>query len=955
MTTHEKPTGSLSFSLILLLILMFGSAQVWAQDEADDQDQTDSAQVDDEDVEELAPVVTTGSRLLRQTYDSISPMQVITAEESREVGKINAGDIIQGATASGGQQIDLTFAGFVLDNGPGSVTANLRGLGADRTLVLVNGRRLGGSGVEGAPSSADLNTIPGGLVQQYDILLDGASSIYGSDAVAGVVNAVLRKDFNGWEVNFDTTVPEQSNGIQNSLSLTWGKNYDRGFIGFGAELNDYEEIKFKDREWTNKCYQHYEVTESGEVRQQDIYNIDFNLRDQGSCFSNATVGRLQFPLAGFGYYTGDSNGGWPGFTIAGNPFGGPMDTNGDGVADLPSYIPYSLYDHQTGASLSAEVKIQNVMAYGEYTFEGDSNITPFFEASYNRRDTFQDSGQPQFFPWVPANNPYNLCNPDGLNGVDCGLAWDELMNNPGFSDLIFNNFGCDPSAGGSCDQTVGPLGPQRTRPVIAINGDRDNTSSTVELTRFIAGVRGDMPFMNFGSLDNWNFETSISYHESDGTSSRRGIREDHLMYSLNTSRIDPATGEVVCGNNDGCVPINLFSPSLYSPIVSDFGTAAERAYLFDSRDFRTKVEQTIFSGFTSGYLADLPAGPLVGGIGFEIRKDEIRSIPDDVARDGLFFGFFADGGATGSKFTREAFAEFEIPLLANMTMAEELTLNISGRYTKDEFFPSANTYSAKLGWRPVSQLLIRATKGTSYRAPNLRENFLQGQTGFQNVFDPCHIPDEAWDAINGVYLPNQDPRRPEVLENCSRQGVDPTALYNNGFNTFSTEIQRGGATDITEEESDSFTYGFAWDVPFDSFNLTVGATYYEIEINNTIVEPSPQFIVNDCYTNPQFDSTFCNRITRDADGVFDIIDSGFLNRDNRTARGIDVNVSYDQTFNMFDRGVDFGVDLRLNHTKENSELFTNEDGDIAFDDDAGEYGNPDWRGTLNLRADIGKY
>ncbi|MFV0543727.1 MAG: TonB-dependent receptor plug domain-containing protein [Marinicella pacifica] len=957
MTVQEKPTSSWSLSLIMLMLLLFGSAQVWAQDDADDQDQTDSAQVDEneEDVEELAPVVSTGSRLLRQTYDSISPMQVITAEESREVGQIDAGDIIQNATASSGQQIDLTFSGFVLDNGPGARTASFRGLGANRTLVLVNGRRLGGSGVEGAPSSADLNTIPGGLVQQYDFLLDGASSIYGSDAVAGVINAVLRKDFNGWEVDYNTTVPEQSGGVEQRLNLTWGKNFDRGFIGFGAEVYDLEEVKYSDREWTNNCYQHYEVTESGQIRQQDIYNLDFNLRDHGNCFSNATVGRLQFPLAGFGYYTGDSNGGWPGFTIAANPFGGPMDTNGDGVADLPSYIPYSLYDHQTGTSLFAELKTQSMMAYGEYTFEGDSNITPFFEASYTRRDSFQDSGQPQFFPWVPANNPYNLCNPNGINGVDCGLAWDDLMNNPGFSNLIINNFGCDPSAGGSCDQTVGAIGPQDTRPVIAIDGDRDKTSATVELTRFIAGVRGDLPFMNFGSLDSWMFETSLSYHESDGTASRRGIRNDHLMYSLSTSRIDPDTGEVICGNNDGCVPINLYAPSLYDPIVSDFSTPEERAYLFDSRDFRTKVKQTIFSGFTSGYLADLPAGPLMGGIGFEIRKDEIQSIPDDIARDGLFFGFFADGGASGSKFTREAFAEVEIPVLANMTMAEELTVNLSGRYTKDEFFPSANTYSAKVGWRPVSQLLIRATKGTSYRAPNLRENFLRAQTGFVNVFDPCHIPDEAWDAINGEYLPDQDQRRPEVLENCRQQGVDPTALYNDGFNTFSTEVATGGVTDITEEESDSLTYGFAWDVPFDAFNLTLGATYYEIEINNTIIEPSAQFIVNDCYNDPEYDSVFCDRITRDSDGVFDIIDSGFINRDNSTVRGVDVNVNYDQKFNMFDRSVRLGADLVLTHTKENSDLFTGEDGDISYDDDAGEYGFPDWSGTLNLRADVGNF
>lgn len=946
------------------MLLGFNTNAVWAQDNTEEEQTTsedaDDDDDDDEEVVDFEPVVATGSRLLRQTYDSISPMQVITAEESREVGQIDAGDIIQNSTASSGQQIDLTFSGFVLDNGPGARTASFRGLGAGRTLVMLNGRRVGGSGVEGAPSSPDLNMIPGGLIQQYDFLLDGSSSIYGSDAVAGVVNAVLRKDFNGWEVDFNTTVPEQSGGVENKISLTWGKNFDRGFIGFGAELYDLEEVKYKDREWTNQCDMHREITESGEVRTHDIWNEDFNQRVNGSCYRGSLVGRISVPEVGSIYYTpGFTNGGWPNFSESTSPFGTTfrsVDTDGDGVPDVASFVPFSYYPFQTDASLFLELKTQNFYGYGEYTFEGDNNITSFFEVGYSRRDTFQDSGQAQLFPTVPGSNPYNICNPNGINGVDCGLAYDALMNNPFIIASVLESFGCDPSTGGSCDQTIGPIGPASTQPIIAIDGDRDQTSATVEQTRFVFGIKGDLPQLNFGTMDSWIFETYFSYHESDGTASRRGIRNDHLNYSLSTSRIDPATGQVICGNNDNCVPINLFAPSLYDPIVSDFTTQAERDYLFDSRDFRTKVEQTIWSAFATGYIYDLPAGPISGGLGFEIRKDEISSIPDTVAGEGLFFGFFADGGASGSKFTREAFAEIEFPLLANVPGAYELNLNLSGRYTKDEFFPSANTYSMKLGWRPVESLLLRATKGTSYRAPNLRENFLRAQTGFTNVFDPCHIPEDAYDSINDVYVPSLDDRDQVVLDNCAQQGADPTQLYNNGFNTFSTEVATGGATDISEEKSDSYTYGFAWDVPFiDAFDLTIGASYYQIEINNTIIEPSAQYIVNDCYNDPELDSPFCNRITRDENGVFDIIDSGFINRDNQTVRGVDVNFNYDHEFAVFERSVNIGADLVLTHVKEHSDLFTSDDGDVSFDDDIEEYGYPDWQGTLNLRADIGKY
>ncbi|WP_223789765.1 TonB-dependent receptor [Marinicella meishanensis] len=965
---YNKPTGSVThWLLILLCLLFFATGQVLAQSQEDtaaatseaeaeadtDDDNADESEADD--TVELAPVVTTGSRLLKSTYESISPMQVITAQESREVGQIDAAEIIQNASASNGQQIDLTFSGFVLDNGPGARTISFRGLGANRTLLMINGRRLGGSGVEGAPASPDLNMIPDGLVQQYDLLLDGSSSIYGSDAVAGVLNTVLRKDFNGWEVDFNTTVPEQSGGVEQRLNVAWGKNFARGFIGFGAELYDLEAVRYNERDWTNKCPEHYERTQSGELRQNDLFNEVFNKRFNGNCYFQGLVGRISVPSVGSIYYTpGTSNGGWPNFSES--SLQGPVDTNGDGIADVASFVPYSLYDYQTDATLFLEMKTQDIMSYGEYTFEGDMNITPFFEASFSRRDTFQDSGQPQFFPFVPADNPFNLCNPNGLNGVDCGLAFDQLLSNPSVIQNYMDRFGCDPSAGGDCDQTVGAIGPQRSRPIIAIDGDRDQTSATVEQTRLVFGVRGDLPQLEIGSFSNWAFETYISHHESDGTSSRRGIRQDRLDYSLNTSRIDPVTGQVICGNNDGCVPINLFAPSLYSPIVSDFSTQAERDYLFDSRDFRTKVEQTIWSAFASGYVANLPAGPITAGLGFEIRRDEIQSIPDDIARDGLFFGFFADGGATGSKFTREAFTEVQIPLVANKPGIEELNLNISGRYTKDEFFPSANTYSAKLGYRPVTSLLLRLTKGTSYRAPNLRENFLLAQTGFGNVFDPCFIPEDAYDPINNVYVPEQDTRSPEVLSNCAANGADPTTLYNNGFNTFSTEIATGGVTDINEEKSDSLTYGFAWDVPFsDHFDLTIGATYYKIETNNTIIEPSAQFIVNDCYNDAEGDSSFCSRITRDENGVFDIIDSGFINRDNQTVKGVDVNINYDQRFTVFNRDVKFGADLVMTHIKESSDLFTDDEGNRNFDEDQGQFGYADWSGSLNLRADVGNF
>ena len=169
----------------------------------------------------------------------------------------------------------------------------------------------------------------------------------------------------------------------------------------------------------------------------------------------------------------------------------------------------------------------------------------------------------------------------------------------------------------------------------------------------------------------------------------------------------------------------------------------------------------------------------------------------------------------------------------------------------------------------------------------------------------------------------------------------------------SVEVATGGSRNLTAETSKSHTYGFAFEQPWsDAFDLTFGATWWEIDIDDTIIEPSSQFLVNDCYNDPQFDSTFCGTIIRDADGYIDLINAGFINRDNQFVSGLDINLNYDQTFNIGSTAIDFGADLVMTHTEEASETFVDDNGNVNYDDDAGEWGYPDWKGQLGLRTNI---
>ncbi|NMW31107.1 TonB-dependent receptor [Altererythrobacter sp. RZ02] len=980
------------------------SASAAAQD-------TQPAPVEEEeeqiDITEDAPaaenegaIVVTGSRIRRDTYSSISPLQVLTTEASQEAGLFDPSQILQRSESASGTQIDATFNGFVLDNGPGSQTLNLRGLGADRTLLLVNGRRLGPAGVEGAPTSPSLNLLPGSLIERYDLLLDGASSVYGSDAVAGVGNVVLRKDFDGLELFARGELNPQGSGEDYTISAAYGLNTDRGFIGFGAEYDKRAQIRLSDRDFFGGCDRHRELTSTGEIRSLGIDQNANSLADSGGtirtseseCTQNGFSGRIIIPFTNLGSVYLDPNGGAgnsgvPGFNES---FfnGSPIDADGDGIRDVDFLNDQNTNNANPERVFLSEQKLFNVMAYGEYTFAGDANITPFFEANYTRAEIFADNtGAFQVFPNVPDSNAFNPCNPAAVGGVDCRTA-------------EANTFGTG----------LGGIGAIGTRPVFAIRGDRTNQDIVQEQYRGVIGVRGDLPFIS----PSWTFETSLVYSRAEGSSNVRGVREDKLALALGIDPTMDFDGDGIFDNNGdgiaddyisgqrisdgllqtifgdpgsitpcdtsalanpnaalsdlgaGCVPVNLFAPSLLGAAIGDFATQAERDYVFGDRSFDTTYEQTTFSAFATGNLFDLPAGPVGAVIGAEYRKDKINSIPSDVASNGLFFGFFADSGAVGSKEIKEVFGEIDIPLQAGKPWVEELNVNFSGRMTDEEFYGTNFTYSVKAGWRPINPLLLKFSYGTSFRAPNLRENFLGSQTGFNTLFDPCAVPDDAFDTATGTYDPAQETREDFILANCRREGRDPTtaglqidpttgqSLAPN--QNASVEIARGGSLTIDPETSRSLTAGFAFEETFgDGWDVSLGLNYFDIKLKDSIISPSAQFILNDCYTRDDGQvSSFCDRITASSTGTQLVSDvfAGFINLNQENVRGLDLNATFGKEVQLFGTRVDLGVNVTANHLIERSNLFIGDDGTQTFDEDAGEFSLPKWTGRTTFTADV---
>lgn len=1004
----------------------------FAQDTAPEEPVEIIEEDEDEFEDEGDTVVVTGSRIRRDTFSSISPLQTISTEQSLDAGLIDPAAILQESTAAAGQQIDSTFNGFVLDNGPGSSTLNLRGLGPSRTLVLINGRRMAPGGVEGAPTQPSINLLPGSLIDTYDLLLDGASSVYGSDAVAGVANAILRKDFEGFEFFASGDYNEFGGGNDYTVSGSWGKNSDRGFIGVGVEYDFVEEVTFGDRPYLSGCDANIEVTTGNRERSNDLATNAITLANTGGlvgaptnepCKSGGFNQRFFEQAAaltfGSAYYT-PGNGNILGDYSDTGAFGVDSDIDGDGLVDV--YFPRFSTGEDTTQSLLREQKKFSMMSYGEYTFEGEMNITPFYEALYVRLESNGDSGAAGLFPNVPGSNPFNPCNPNQPNGVDCGLAQDAYFLNPGFGDPFaqyyanpnfdsLRGIGGNPNCFGfgqaAC--TVGlfglaPIGATGPLPVsagVSIDGDRTVSETVLEQARFVGGVRGDLPFLNVGSLSDWNFEASLLYSRSDGTSDRPGIREDRLALALGwdpTTDIDddgvidgdtldvpgtllelsaPCAVDELSNpdlaqpdlNGADCVPVNLFTDAALNSVNGQLA-ADERAYLFSTRSFETTYEQTLFNAFISGNVFSLPAGDVGLAAGIEYRIDSIDSVPDADAAEGLLFGFFSDLGAEGEKWTREAFFETIVPVIANQPLFRELNVEASARWTEDEFYGSEWTYSTKAGWRPFDPLLLKASFGTSFRAPNLRENFINGITGFAGIFDPCSPnPGAIVPAVGGGFTYNEqgdtrvgDVEGEEILRRCIEEGRDPTSVgvdFTSGqqVRTPSVEVSRGGVEDIGPETSRSLTYGFAFEQPwFDRFDLNFNFNAYDIEIEDTIIEPGGAFLVADCFNRlpGQPRSPSCDRISYGGNnGLIDFVEAGFINQDKDTVRGFDYNLTFSTEFEAFDTPLDFGMNLRANQLKERTQIFINPlDEERTQNDLEGEFGFPEWTGNAQFSLDI---
>ncbi|MGB5246916.1 MAG: TonB-dependent receptor [Woeseia sp.] len=920
------------------------------------------AQTDDEDADDVEEITVTGSRIHRDEYSSPSPIQVLDVESGRQLGISSISEMLQRATVANGAQIDATLNTNAGNSnateapptgGVGSSNIDLRGLGPERTLVLVNGRRMGSVGVRGAPAQPDINLIPFAMVERVEILTEGVSAVYGADAVAGVANVILRDDFEGFELTLNTKQPNDRGGNVNQISMLAGAQSDRASITFGAELFDRSRVLVGDRDFS-RSYRSIEVFDDGSIQTIDrdgffdnvILSLDFAdsgqpfYQERGEVFfffvPGLTAAQSDLGIANWGSYAH-----LPPVPSGLYDFGFGPDVNNDGQrgsTNFPYFDFYNDQDERRAGDLVGEIKRTSAVTTGKIEMDWWSNEEVFFEAYYLNSQLKSIAATEQIFPDVPGLIPQEDANGNII--VD-GTGAPILVDNP------LNPF------------------PGDIAPIITLDSVPQIRDVEREQFRFVSGLRGD-----FGDTS-WNYEGYVSYDRGIGFQAQKILFENHLVQATQLVRLD-SSGNVVCDipnptiglggfdTQNTCVPVDWTNPNLYigGPNGEGAFTPQEERYLTGNRTNRTVVEQTVYGAYATGDVFELNGRTVGAAIGAEFRLDEITSQNDITGVLGLNAAEnpLQEGETIGEREILEFFGEINIPLLDN------LDFDAAVRFTDEENFGKETTWRARFAYSPLDNLVLSASAGTSFRAPNLREQFLADQGGgISGSADPCI------DA-NIQQLDASDPLTQIIIQNCIADGVaftdtnndgqpDTTVNGTQGVTTIPTST--GGNNKLKAETSDSFTATIQFSQPWTTaFDLDLALTYWDITITNTVEEPTATFIIQQCYQNqdfPNLTSGFCDLVGRPSGGnpasqILNFVDVSFINIGEQTAKGLDLNTRMVWTLDRFKTDLAWST-ATTQQLEQEVQTFSAAD----RDDNLGEIGTPEFKFSSTLSLNRGDW
>jgi iron complex outermembrane recepter protein len=796
----------------------------------------------------IQEVIVTGSRIPQPNLTSISPVTAVGSQEIKIEGITRVEDLINNLP-----QAFADFGGNLSNGATGSATVNLRNLGSERTLVLVNSRRLmPGDPTQNGKASPDLNQIPGALIERVEVLTGGASAVYGADAVAGVVNFIMNDNFEGVRLDAQYSLYQHNNDSNvASIVRDSGFGLPKGNVrdGYTRDITFVAGINSQDGRGNATVYVGY--------RKLDAITQD--RRDFSACALSSSD--PADPNGAFG--CGGSVTTAPAFFQTFNPADqtdftptGAFVVGSDGAlrefadSDLYNFAPTNYYqrpDVRKTAGLFAHYDFSDkATVYTEFMFMDDRTVAQIAPSG-----AFFGSGpgQPPFFGRYAVNCNSPLLTPSAVDAF-CG------GNTAGPDALV--DIGRRNVEGG---------------------GRRDDLRHTS--FRGVVGVRGDF-------AEGWTYDAYGLYGTSVLSENyQNDVSRTRLNRALNAA-VGP-DGTTICrvnadadlSNDDpSCVPYQIFGVGSVTP--------EQLAYLQIPGLSEGETVETILSGSVSGdlgqYGIQMPTAN--DGLGVAVGA-EYRSESSELRTDANFqTNDLAGQGAptldtVGSFDVRELFAEARLPVLQDKPFAQTLSVEAGYRYSDYNLGFTTDTYKFGLDWAPVVDVRFRGSYQRAVRSPNVQELFLRPRVQLDGATDPC------------ASATGETPEA--TAEQCARTGVTP-ALYGNILANPAAQYngEVGGNTQLQPEVSDTVSFGLVFTPQFlEGLNLTVD--YYDIKVEKLINTLGADFILNQCLDNA--DPTYCGLVNRAANGSLWLGDRGFIrdatvNTGSLRTKGIDAEANY---------------------------------------------------------------
>ncbi|MGY0562893.1 MAG: TonB-dependent receptor domain-containing protein [Paraglaciecola chathamensis] len=843
--------------------------------------------------EALEKISVTGSRIARAELSSPAPVISLSSEEIARFGTPDLGSILAEipAIAAGSSLIGNNNS----NEDAGLSAPDLRSLGRDRTLTLVNGIRH----VAGAPGSSAIDTgaIPAALIDKVEIITGGASAIYGSDAVSGVINIILKDDFEGFE--FNAGVADSTEGVgtkSHNFNVLVGSTSEdgKGNITFYAGKSDIREVLLTD------------------LQQHDYAGTVINPDDGGE--DDGIADRFRVPFVGSEMIND--------FGVI-NPFGG-----GPRITFSPD-----------GIGMDQVERINtNSFAFGNFDQAYD---TVFFPDNYENYTPSQETVTLASTFRYDFNDNVRMYGDVKYVDKDIRQQFQPAFNFGGLSINVADN----PFLDSATRQRLIDGGQDTTVSFSRFFGDLGNRSAANdrELFRVVLGFEGGF------ELGETVFDYDVFYTHGETKNTRRTLNDvivDNLDAAIDAV-IDPETGLAACRsqvpsaqgddyedpasvNGGNCVAFNPFGTGNFSAEAADFISGDVLR--------EDEITQDVYGAslsFDTGAFLELPGGAIGVAMGYEYREETSSTITDEFTKAG-FYTSAATPDSFGGFDVEEYFIEVSAPLISDMFLVQELTLDAAYRTADYSHAGNADAWQVGLGWAPIEDLRIRATVSEAVRAPNVTEAFSPVSPGFARVSDPC-------DADNI----NEDPDR---AANCLALGI-PAGFEAN--DNVSVNTLSGGNTELFSETAESQTIGFVWTPAFiENFSLTVD--YYNIEISDAINLVEAQDVADNCVdATGGPDVNFCGQIDRDpTTNDIALVRSGYINAAGFDTDGIEANVRYRTDLSQFDLPGEVRINISATKVLSLDEFeFQTRPDEINVED--GEVGDPSlqWSTSIDYRID----